>query len=94
MAEKLYIKDLAERLATQFDVSQKLANEEINFLIETIVKELKNGNSITLKQIGRFEVVEKPERMAHNPKTMEQVVVPARKAVSFTTSTTLKEAIK
>jgi len=94
MAEKLFKKDLAEKLAEQFDITKKVASQYVDFLAETVVEELKNGNSITVKEIGKFDVVTKKARTGINPKTKETVTIPAKKAVTFKAAKSLKEEIQ
>ena len=55
---------------------------------------LKQGDSIRLPGIGTFKVVERAARMGRNPRTGEQISIPARRQVKFTASKSLSEALK
>ncbi len=94
MAEKLFKKDLAERLADEMDMTKKDAAGIIDFLAETIVEELAKGNTVTIKEIGKFSVTQKEAHTGINPKTLEKVEVPAKKAVTFRASKSLKDSIQ
>lgn len=58
-------------------------------LMEMISDGLKNGEKISLSGIGAFSCVKKAARKGRNPKTGEQIDIPVRTAVKFSTSSTL-----
>lgn len=93
MEEKLITKDLAERVSEEFGITKKSAQQYVDFLSRVIAEELKNGNSVTLKHIGKLSVVERKPRVGINPKTKEKVAIPARKAIVFKAAKPLKEEI-
>lgn len=61
--------------------------------LETITRELANGEKVQLMGFGAFEVKERNEREGTNPRTGATIVIPAHKAVIFRPGTTLKEAV-
>ena len=63
-------------------------------LAVTLYDTLKQGDSIRLPGIGTFKVVERAARMGRNPRTGEQISIPARRQVKFTASKSLSEALK
>lgn len=71
------------------DDAQKL----VDAVIAVVVDELKAGNKVTLNGLGIFDVVDKPERMARNPRTGEKTPVAACKAAKFKAGKALKEQL-
>lgn len=94
MTEVLNKKVLAEKLADQFDITKKLAAEEVQFLLDEVCKQLEKGGNVELNHFGKFTVKEKAARSAFNPLTREKVEVAAKKVVSFTPAAALKELVK
>lgn len=54
---------------------------------------IKSGGDITLPGIGKLRTKHRASRVGRNPKTGEEVQIPARVAVKFTASKALKEAV-
>ena len=54
---------------------------------------LANGDKISLKGFGTFEVRERGERVGHNPKTGETMTIAASKAPAFKASSSLKTLV-
>lgn len=85
-----FIQTLAER----WNVSKKQAGEQLDQVLEEIIKAMKSGDKkLNLSGFGVFKVVDRPARMARNPRTGEQVQVKASKKAKFTPAKALKEAV-
>lgn len=86
-----FVQSLAER----WNVSKKQAGETFDSTLDEIVKVLKTGQDrkLNLSGFGVFKVVDRPARMARNPRTGEQVQVKASKKVRFLPAKALKEAV-
>ncbi len=93
MSQKIVKKDLAEKLADKFGITKKLAKDEVDFLIDSIVEELLSGNSVALNELGKFEVKTKEARVGINPSTKEKIEIPAKRALSFKVASTLKDSL-
>ena len=52
-----------------------------------------SGDKLALTGIGTFEVSEKGERTARNPRSGETITVPASRSVKFKAGKTLKDAV-
>jgi len=85
--------ELVSELTERTGLSKKDNEKVLNALISTITDELKNGEKVSLVGFGTFEVKERAERMGRNPRTMEELVIPASKAPSFKAGKTLKDAV-
>ncbi|MHC4677681.1 MAG: HU family DNA-binding protein [Planctomycetota bacterium] len=58
-----------------------------------IISELAKGNRLEFRDFGVFETVTRAARMAQNPKTLEQVHVPAKQAVKFKMGRLMKQKL-
>ncbi len=85
--------DLIGALTEKTGLTKKDADKVLNAFVETITEELKKGEKISLVGFGTFEVRERAERMGRNPKTMEELVIPASKAPAFKAGKALKDAV-
>lgn len=63
-------------------------------LIEYNVTNMDKDEAFTLPDIGTFSVVESAERVGVNPRTGEELFIPATLRVKFKPSATLKKAVK
>ena len=60
-----------------------------------VVKDaLVNGDKVALTGFGTFEVAERAARKGRNPKTGEEILIPASKAPKFKAGKALKDAVK
>ncbi len=81
-------------LADKWNISKKQAGEYLDQFLEEIIKAMKSGDKkLNLSGFGVFKVVDRPARMARNPRTGEQVQVKASKKAKFTPAKALKEAV-
>lgn len=80
---------LAQELNITNYYAKKLLGKFLQCLEETILEEKK----LLISGFGLFEVRKRKRIIARNPKTMEQVIVPPRKALCFRASPKLKKLI-
>lgn len=81
-------------LLTEKTALTKKDNEKVlNAFVEVVTEELQKGSKISLVGFGTFEVRERAERKGRNPKTMEEITIPASKAPVFKAGKGLKEAV-
>ena len=86
-------RQLAERVAKQTGQTQVITKDIIQRYIDGILNELARGNRLEFRDFGVFETVTRRSRAARNPKTGEQVFVPAKQAVSFKMGRRMKNAV-
>lgn len=85
--EKTMMKsEFVEKVATRSGLSKAKAEEAANSVIETLKELLQEGDTITFVGFGAFKVVSRPERNGRNPRTGEEMTIPAKKAVVFKSS--------
>lgn len=75
--------------ATQKDVCVVL-----DTFMDVVKDALVNGDKVALTGFGTFEVAERAARKGRNPKTGEEILIPASKAPKFKAGKTLKDAVK
>ncbi len=90
MKSKEFVKMVSEKA----NISQKEASVVVDNVFESISDALKNGDSIRFNNFGTFKVVERKARSGRNPLTGDKIEIPARKAVKFVPSNTLKHSVK
>ncbi len=88
------MKQVIDQVAEQFNLTKKLANEVVGTVIEGIVAELKEAGKVKVKGLGTLTVKEKAERKGRNPKTGEELIIPAKRAVGFKAEKALVEEIQ
>ena len=62
-------------------------------LFAILANTLKSGDAISISGFGGFKVVERKARKGRNPRTGEEIAIPASKAVKFTPGKALKESL-
>ena len=73
--------------------SKKDAEKALSAVIDTITESLKKGEKISLVGFGTFEVRDRSEKVAINPRTKEKITVPAKKVPAFKAGKALKDAV-
>jgi len=63
-------------------------------MIDTIVQTVKANGKVNITGLGIFKLKDRKARVARNPKTGEQVQVPAKKAPKFLPAKHFKEMVK
>jgi len=72
---------------------KKEAEEDVNFVFDTICEALANGDKVVLTGFGTFDVRERAEKRCLNPRTHEPIQLPASKAAAFKAGRGLREAV-
>lgn len=87
-------KELAEALAEMEQIKKPDAARIIDSLTEIITRTLGSGEKISIPSFGTFEILERREREARNPRTGEKIRVAASKTIKFKPGKALKERVK
>ena len=80
-------------IAEKGDYSNKDAEKALTTVIDSVSETLANGEKISLVGFGTFEVRERAEKTAINPRTKEQITVAAKKVPAFKAGKALKDAV-
>ena len=85
---------IINEIAKTFTINQATSRRILKKLIDIFTNELKEGCKLRIPDFGTFKVVRTPARKGRNPKTGEEIDIPARNNVKFKPAKTLKEAVK
>ena len=75
--------ELVAAIAEKAGLTKVQAKAALDATVESVTKALAKGDKVALIGFGTFAVVEKGERTGINPRTKEQIEIPARKVVKF-----------
>jgi integration host factor subunit beta len=87
-------KDLIERITERTNLKRTETKKAIQEFLDQVIIELKKGNRLEFRDFGVFEVKERAARLAQNPKTMQKVEVPAKRAVKFKVGRLMRESVE
>ena len=85
--------DLITKIAEKSELSKKDSEKALNAVIAAVTDALVEGDKVQLTGFGTFEVRDKQEKEAINPRTKEKIIVPARKSPAFKAGKALKDAV-
>ena len=86
--------ELIDKIAISSGISRTAANNALNATLDNITRTLQKGQKVTLIGFGTFAVQQIKARTGRNPKTGEEIKIPAGKIPRFTAGKALKSAIK
>lgn len=85
--------DIVDRVAAGTGLTKLETEAIIEGFITTVIEALKEGRGIEIRGFGSYKVKKKNARQARNPKTGEQVFVPAHFVPTFKFSKDFKEIV-
>jgi integration host factor subunit beta len=85
--------ELVDEVARNSDLRKKDAEVIVQTVLESIVDSLKSGEKVELRGFGSFRLRQRAARLGRNPKTGEDVHVPAKIVPYFKPGKDLKELI-
>lgn len=85
--------ELISTAAVKAGLSKKDTEKAMSAIIDTITDALKTGDKVQLVGFGVFDVKCREARVGHNPRTKEEIQIPASKIPQFKAGKVLKEAI-
>ena len=86
-------KELVVAIAEKSEVSKKDAEKVLQAFTEVVSEQLQKGEKIQLVGFGTFEVSERAARTGRNPKSGEEMTIPASKAPKFKAGKALKDLV-
>ena len=75
--------DMVSEIAKRMTMPQTDVKRIVQMVLDGITEVLVTEGRLELRNFGVYEMKTRKPRKARNPKTGEQVMVPARKAVTF-----------
>lgn len=86
-------KEISKQIAARYGIDQVLAKRAVQHVLDSIVGSLLEDGRMELRNFGVFEVKRRAPRVARNPRTNEQVSVPAKTVVVFQPGKKLAELV-
>ena len=85
--------DIISAVAEAAEISKASAGTVIDAFINVVTKALKKGEEVKLIGFGTFSVSRRKATKGHNPRTGEEIKIPASKQPKFKAGKTLKDAV-
>ncbi len=86
-------KELIDRIAQSTQAKRVLVKATVQNFLDEVISELAKGNRLEFRDFGVFETATRAARVAQNPKTLEQVQVPAKQIVKFKMGRLMKQKV-
>lgn len=87
-------KEIVRRISEELGLKQTDTKEVVQRTFDAIIEALATEQRVELRNFGVFEVKKRAARKARNPKTGEQVLVPARYVVTFKPGKEMEQRVK
>ena len=85
--------DLVAAVAEKAGISKKDSEKAVNAAFDAITAALVAGDKVQLVGFGAFETKERGARVGRNPKTKEEIQIPASRVPAFKAGKALKAAV-
>ena len=85
--------DLVAAVAEKAGISKKDSEKAVNAAFDAITAALVAGDKVPLVGFGAFETKERGARVGRNPKTKEEIQIPASRVPAFKAGKALKDAV-
>jgi integration host factor subunit alpha len=86
--------DMVEGLFNEMGLNKKEGRELVNLFFQELEASLAVGEQVKLSGFGNFDLRDKNDRPGRNPKTGEDVPIPARRVVTFRAGPKLKARVE
>lgn len=85
--------ELISAVSEKTGLSKKDSEKAINATFDTIVESLESGEKVQLVGFGVFDTKERAPRIGRNPKTKEEIAIPASRVPTFKAGKALKDSV-
>ena len=85
--------DLVANIAAEAGLTKVDAAKAVDAFVASVTGALKKGEEVRLIGFGTFAVSKRKATKGHNPRTGEEIKIPASKQPKFKAGKTLKEAV-
>jgi len=86
--------ELIDKIAAGASLTKADAGKALDATLDAVRMTLKKGQKVTLVGFGTFAVAKRKARKGRNPRTGQEIKIPATKVPKFTAGKTLKDAVK
>ena len=85
--------DIANHLCEQVGMSKTEAMGMVEYVLNCMKDELRQGEAVKIAGFGNFIVRSKGERKGRNPRTGEEIAITPRRVVTFRASQLFKKEV-
>jgi DNA-binding protein HU-beta len=85
--------ELISKIAADANITKAQAGDALNAVLDGIAGALQGGDKVTLIGFGTFSVSKRDARTGRNPKTNEQIEIPAKSVVKFKPGKELSDSV-
>jgi len=86
--------ELINRMADSAGISKVAATKGLNSLISGVIGALKKGQKVSLVGFGTFTTSKMKARIGRNPRTGDEIKIPAMRVPKFSAGKALKSAVR
>lgn len=86
--------DIVDVISSSTGISKVETEAVVKGFMETVIDAMKKGETIELRGFGSFKVVKRAKRVARNPKTNQEVLVPEQFVPVLKVSREFKAAVQ
>ena len=87
-------KEFTSELSRRLGYTVKDTSDLVTSLLSDMIRQLEEGNVISVQGFGTFEGKKKSERISVNPTTKQRLLVPTKLVLTYKPSTLLKDKFK
>ncbi len=85
--------ELITKMSEKSNLTKKDAEVALKAMMESVIEALENKEKVQLIGFGTFETRERAERKGRNPRTKEEMVIPASVVPAFKPGKEFKERV-
>jgi integration host factor subunit alpha len=85
--------DIVNSVYENLDISKKDSIRIVESVFEIIKDELDKGKAVKISGFGKWTVKAKKKRRGRNPQTGKEMMIDARKVITFKPSNVLRDAL-
>ena len=85
--------ELIAAVAEKTGLSKKDSEKAVSAVFDSMTEAMVAGEKVQLVGFGTFDVKERAARVGRNPKTKEEIQIPASRVASFKVGKALKDAV-
>src|SRR5690625_4639549 len=85
--------DIVDIISSSTGLRKVETEAVVKGFMDTVIDAMKRGETIELRGFGSFKVVKRAQRVARNPKTNEEVIVPEQYVPTLKISKDFKNAV-
>lgn len=86
--------DLIKQLIEKHHYTKKAATSLVDDFVDIILENLEKGNTVSIRNFGCFDILERQARSCPNPQTGERVTIPAHQVPRFYPGNGMRIAVK